>query len=80
MTNQRTAVLFNEPPVIGHQYTLTDWINQDQVTATLLELVDKVDDYGRLPGTGGRVTELNKYAIFECCKSGRRFKRVVFQE
>jgi hypothetical protein len=37
MATQRTAVLFDEPPVIGHTYTLTDWIDQDQAVLDFLE-------------------------------------------
>lgn len=76
----RAGVIFDTPPVIGHRYTLTDIYGQPSVTATLIKLVDKIDDFGYLPGTGRHVTQHNRYAIFECCQSNRRFQRVVVPE
>lgn len=49
MTTQRTAVLFDTLPIIGHTYTLTHWINHQPHTATLIDLVDKIDDFGTTP-------------------------------
>ena len=79
MTTQRTAVLFDTPPIIGHTYTLTHWINRQPHTATLIDLVDKIDDYGTTP-SGERATQLNTYAIFQDCETGQKFKRIIIPE
>lgn len=78
MTTQRTAVIFDTTPTIGNRYTLTGIYGQQIITATLTDLVDKLDDYGTLP-SGGRVTQHNQYAIFQT-DNDRRFKRVVVPE
>lgn len=79
MPTNRATVIFTGAPVIGHTYTLTHWVNQDPQRAILVDLVEKVDDYGQLP-SGGHVRQANTYAIFQCCETQRRFKRIVVPE